>query len=285
MRKRSGFIRQTDGGFTLIELLVVIAIIALLMSMLMPALTRVKRQARSAACLTKVRQWGIYFNLYAEDYDGKFMQGYSGVKGGGNNRWVLAMGAYHKWDSDFTCCPNATKPWLDENGASNNLSGTYLGSTTAWGYYTSTEAYGAWLKPMKGSYGINGWCNNPDPGITPHGLPAQNFWRGPNVQGAGYVPLFLGAQRYNGWPQHTDRPPEFDGKIWNDDAQIGRYCLNRHDGFVGCLFLDYSARKVGLKELWTLKWHKAWNTAGPWTKAGGVVASDWPEWLRPFKDY
>jgi len=116
MRKRLGFIRQADGGFTLIELLVVIAIIALLMSMLMPALTRVKRQARSVACLTKLKQWGIYFSMYAEEYDGKFMQGYSGVAGNRNNRWVLALGAYHKWDSDFTCCPNATKPWQDENG-------------------------------------------------------------------------------------------------------------------------------------------------------------------------
>jgi hypothetical protein len=61
--------------------------------------------------------------------------------------------------------------------------------------------------------------------------------------------------------------------------------MDRHDGFNNCLFLDYSARKVGLKELWTLKWHKSYNTAGPWTKAGGAVASDWPDWLRSLKDY
>jgi hypothetical protein len=42
---------------------------------------------------------------------------------------------------------------------------------------------------------------------------------------------------------------------------------------------------VGLKELWTLKWHRSFNTAGPWTKAGGVSPEDWPEWIRPFKDY
>jgi hypothetical protein len=51
------------------------------------------------------------------------------------------------------------------------------------------------------------------------------------------------------------------------------------------LFLDYSARKVGLKELWTLKWHKGFDEAGPWTLAGGAQASDWPEWMKPLKDY
>jgi prepilin-type processing-associated H-X9-DG protein len=64
-----------------------------------------------------------------------------------------------------------------------------------------------------------------------------------------------------------------------------RVCFNRHDGFVNALFLDFSARKVGLKELWTLKWHRSYDTAGPWTLAGGVLPSDWPAWMRSFKDY
>jgi hypothetical protein len=49
--------------------------------------------------------------------------------------------------------------------------------------------------------------------------------------------------------------------------------------------MDWSARKVGLKELWTLKWHRQFNTANRWTKAGGVKPEDWPPWMRRFKDY
>lgn len=259
-------------AFTLIELLVVIAIIALLMSILMPALQRVKKQARTAACLTQLKQWGLYFLMYTQEYDDCFMQGWAGVAGGGNNRWVRALGEYHKWNSDFACCPNATKPWLDEYGNNLGLAGTFRGSTTAWGYYKRT----GWLKPMKGSYGINGWCNNPDPGKNPHGESEENFWRSPSVSSAGYIPLFLGAQRYNSWPHHTDQAPAFDGQIWNNDAQMGRYCLDRHDGFVGCLLLDWSARKVGLKELWGLKWHRSFDTNYP--------PPVWPEWMGHFKE-
>jgi hypothetical protein len=140
---------------------------------------------------------------------------------------------------------------------------------------------------MKGSYGINGWVVDPPPGRETHPERGGSdyFWRGPNVAGAAYVPLFLEAQRYNGWSLQTDTPPAYSGERWNNDRQMGRYCLNRHDGFLGCLFLDSAARRVGLKELWTLKWHKKYDEVGPWTTGGGVMPSDWPEWMRPFKDY
>jgi prepilin-type processing-associated H-X9-DG protein len=61
--------------------------------------------------------------------------------------------------------------------------------------------------------------------------------------------------------------------------------INRHNGFVNLLFLDWSVRKIGLKGLYTLKWNERFDTAGPWTTAGGVQPEDWPEWMRGFKDY
>ena len=277
---------RKQNGFTLIELLVVIAIIALLMSILMPALQRVKLQAKSVACISKLKQWGLFFSMYAGDFDGRFMGG-PGTKI--PNRWVYALGDYYKWDDEFTCCPNATKPWVDENGIDSGAEGhdSGAGVTMAWGYIGMSGSRSHWPKLMKGSYGINGWVLDPPPGDEAHpelGGP-EYFWRGPNVAGAGYVPLFLEAQRYNGWALHTDTPPPYSGDEWNDDAQMGRYCLDRHDGFAGCLFMDFSARKVGLKELWTLKWHRKYAQSGPWTLGGGVQSNDWPEWMQPLKDY
>jgi prepilin-type processing-associated H-X9-DG protein len=46
--------------------------------------------------------------------------------------------------------------------------------------------------------------------------------------------------------------------------------VNRHNEHVNGLFLDWSVRKIGLKELWTLKWFPQFDAAGPWAKAGGV---------------
>jgi len=58
-------------GFTLIELLVVIAIIAILMSILMPALTRVREQARQKSCATRLRQHVLALTMYGDENQGK----------------------------------------------------------------------------------------------------------------------------------------------------------------------------------------------------------------------
>jgi prepilin-type N-terminal cleavage/methylation domain-containing protein len=57
-----------DGaGFTLVELLVVIAIIALLMAILMPALSRAREMGKRAVCMSQIKQLGLAWNLYCDD--------------------------------------------------------------------------------------------------------------------------------------------------------------------------------------------------------------------------
>ncbi len=79
--------KRRSAGFTLIELLVVIAVIAVLMSILMPALNRAREQGRRSACLSNLKNLTLCWIMYADDNDDKLVCGdsgeYTGMKSAG----------------------------------------------------------------------------------------------------------------------------------------------------------------------------------------------------------
>jgi prepilin-type N-terminal cleavage/methylation domain-containing protein len=240
-------------GFTLIELLVVIAIIALLMSILMPALRKVREQGKQVKCLGNIKQWNLQAAMFTESNNGQFWKSESGA----SCYWFIRYmdDNLKDWKANQTwMCPSGQKPVQMANGTMIASFNIY----NAWGIFTGDR-----LGPngIAGSYGINGYC------LVPQGnVPATATYES-------------GVQVQYGWKTAGNEFAAWSGNL------MGRCCINRHQGTVSAGFMDWSARKVGLKELYTLKWHKRFNTRGPWTIAGGVNDADWPDWIRPFKDY
>jgi len=237
-------------AFTLIELLVVISIIVMLMALLLPTLQRVRKQVKAVVCQANLRQWGIAYSAYIADHEGRMVDEAIDAK----ERWFVHLQAHLTDCNEIPTCPAAPR-----QPAITGSEGQIRGSTAYW----STT----------GGYGHNRYIQ----GKTYDRLVAPS-----------YIPALFDCGLHSVWPRPDDCPPEYEGDSWMTRGLLETMkmvCINRHGGRINMLFLDWSVRPVGLKELWTLKWHSDFDTAGPWTRAGGVLPEDWPAWMRKFKDY
>jgi prepilin-type processing-associated H-X9-DG protein len=166
----------------------------------------------------------------------------------------------------IACCPMATR-----GSGTVGFSKTSNGQTYVEGKEGSTFAPWEITRPapsFRMSYGLNAYVGDPvrfDVNIF-------------SLRGCDNIPLLLDSAMYTYLVVYEGQPPP------KTEPSKGM-CINRHNGHINALFFDWTVRKVGLKELWTLKWYREYDTTGPWTKAGGVQPEDWPQWMRNFKDY
>jgi len=287
-----------NKGFTLIELLVVIAIIALLMAILLPALENIRKQTKNALCQSRLRQWGTLFQLYADDHDGRFMAGWIAWKpppdeppsteGG----WLWALreyaGATTADDIKLAFCPMAKILGTNQLWPpSNNYSG---GANSSWrrDYSGGTPHI---ERELNGSYGVNCWIYNPPPTIQD-----SRNWRGPHVRNASIIPLltdsmYCGAHAWDKNDGDLDQPPSIED-VYPGDG-IGRFVVDRHNGKINMVFIGGNVKSIGLKQLWTFKWHQEYNVGNDFTIAGNNgsqagCAGEWDSaalWMEDFPEY
>ena len=243
-----------DKGFTLIELLVVVAIIAILASLLLPALSKSKMKAHSAHCQSNLKQWGLYFTYFTQDHQDHFMFPLEGV-------WVEPLRPYYTNGGEkIRVCPRATRTL--EEGA--------LGALAAWNIVHSLSSD---EEIFRSSYAINNWIYNVPPSMnTLWGSPTVNNWKNIYVDEPSEIPLFTSGWRWGGHPFDTGpnhMPPPTEHAHGHG---FGRFAMNRHEGGVNVLLVDSSVRRVPLKRLWGLKWHRTFRMDAPRPR--------WPQWME-----
>jgi prepilin-type processing-associated H-X9-DG protein len=208
-------------------------------------------------CAANLKSWGTVWKAFVDDNEGRLPYDALG--------WHLELEQYYE-NHKLLLCPQAAQPPAP------------VSQGPMWG-----SKFNAWVdiedgRTYIGSYGLNEYCSLDAGGGRTH----EELWKGAYVPGARSVPLLLDSARTALTPQGPDQPPEWDGQIYYSNPtgidEIRGFCLNRHNAAVNVLFLDFSVRKVGLKYLWLLDWHRDWPI--PETMPLPV----WPEWMENFKD-
>jgi len=248
---------KAKPNFTKKDFIVTFASIVFLLANIAAIGTSGRRRAKEAVCLSNLQNWGNIFKAFINDNDGFLMQGWYE---GPSYRWYNALRPYYSDNKELLLCPMAVKP------VESGLGG---GTFKAWVYENN-----------HGSYGICSCILNQE---------SADFWRRTDVVGTDNIPLLLDAQWYTSYPWWTNTPPEYEGAVWNPGGTqtgggMGIYCIPRHYGAINGLFIDFSARKIGLKQLWLLKWCRNYNVS-----RASENEPDWENtgtgWMLPLKDY
>ncbi len=248
-------------GFTLIELLVVISIIALLVSILMPALNKARKQAKQVVCLSNHHQIGLGLTTYAVNHDGKLPANpggggngspYAYVKNGGNNLASDILD-YVGDSTKIFLCPLAPKeaaepdPTIDPGSITGSLNWNF--------YYMGNYKTTGYTSPVKNlsSSGSNGLWSE-------HTSAHEQQW--------GYIRVNHVVNNASKYPP-DDPSFAFYGPAYVQWSVTDVFEIDK----ISCVFVDGSARALELSEMYYL------------TKGTDSEGTDVGTWFPPAKGY
>jgi prepilin-type N-terminal cleavage/methylation domain-containing protein/prepilin-type processing-associated H-X9-DG protein len=252
-------------AFTLIELLVVISIIAILMAIMMPALSRAREGAKSVVCRSRLKQLELAHSLYVQDNDSLMSFWIDRI-------FITTLAPYLSDIDEVRFCPVANKVLYDTDWLDPSADYKYRhGSTkSAWRWGASETGFLADRRPQEGSFGMNTFMFSPQGGTpgreggyekahmftTP--FPSSWWQRQENISPANEVPIFADCVYVTVTPQNNNPVPS-EVEIGENNIGIGRVCMDRHNMAVNVVFADGHSRPVKLSDLWSLQWHRTWN--------------------------
>jgi prepilin-type processing-associated H-X9-DG protein/prepilin-type N-terminal cleavage/methylation domain-containing protein len=279
--------RQNRAAFTLVELLVVIGIIALLIAILLPALSAARRQANTTACLANLRSIGETWNIYfAENHQ---ILPYLFWYDAGNNPDMMWHGHWSGMLGDLGLqvgklyCPEAPDEVPLNLGGSQGFgldhyawSGRWNVAGTAIKYPGSPLVVCNATNPVAGGYRTGSYgLNNHVSSLSNFGTPVSGSARWGNkvteVKQSSLVPVVVDStwsnvEVYN-WAGETytndptpgtpiPPPADLHGRsAWSSGGtQAWRFLIARHGRGVNMVFLDGHAQWVPLEEVYLYHW-------------------------------